>query len=71
MYGYDTSTAQRAFETCKPFHHIFDGQGENLLTNGPDGANPYLEKQILYPQLSNNVGITICSRSSVDLLDLV
>lgn len=49
MYAYDTSTAQRSFETYKPFHHVFDAQGEHLLTNGPDGMNPYLKDKILYP----------------------
>ncbi|MCK4294790.1 MAG: PmoA family protein [Planctomycetes bacterium] len=49
MYAYDTSNAQRGFETYKPFHHVFDAQGENLLTNGPDGMHPYLKDKILYP----------------------
>lgn len=48
MYAYDTSTEQRTFETYKPFHHVYDGQGHRL-TNGPDGANPYPKKGILYP----------------------
>jgi hypothetical protein len=55
MYAYDTSTPQRIFETYKPLHHVFDAQGKNLLTNGPDGIHPYLkdsakqEEKILYP----------------------
>ena len=49
MYAYDTSNAQRSFETYKPFHHVFDAKGENLLTNGPDGTHPYLKDKILYP----------------------
>lgn len=49
MYAYDTSNAQRSFETYKPFHHVFDAQGENLLTNGPDGMHPYLKDKTLYP----------------------
>lgn len=49
MYAYDTSSEQRRFETNKPFLHVFDAQGENLLTNGPDGVHPYLKDKILYP----------------------
>jgi len=48
-YAYDTSTTQRILETYKTFHHVFDAQGQNLLTNGPDGLGPYLSNQILYP----------------------
>ena len=48
MYAYDTSTKQRVFETYKPLHHVFDAQGTNLLTNGPDGEHPYT-KGIKYP----------------------
>jgi hypothetical protein len=48
MYSYDTSNEQRRFETYKPFHHVFDTEG-NLLTNGPDGVQPYLKDKILYP----------------------
>jgi len=49
MYAYDDSTPQRVFETYKPFHHVFDEQGQDLLTNGPDGVHPYLKDKILYP----------------------
>lgn len=49
MYAYDDSTPQRAFETYKPFHHVFDEQGQDLLTNGPDGMHPYLKNEVLYP----------------------
>ena len=48
MYAYDTSTEQSTFETYKPFHHVFDSDG-NLLTNGPDGSTPYLKNAIHYP----------------------
>jgi hypothetical protein len=48
MYDYDESSEQRAFETYKVFHHVFDGKGENLLTNGPDGKNPYT-RSVKYP----------------------
>ena len=49
MYAFDNSSEQRAFETYRPFHHVFDANGEKLLTNGPDGENPFLEDKILYP----------------------
>ena len=49
MYSYDTSSPQRVFETYKPFLHVFDAQGQNLLTNGPDGEHPYLRDKIKYP----------------------
>ena len=48
MYDSDESSEQRIFETYKVFHHVFDEKGENLLTNGPDGENPYTKK-VLYP----------------------
>ncbi len=48
MYDHDESSEQRIFETYKVFHHVFDEKGDNLLTNGPDGENPYL-KSVKYP----------------------
>jgi len=48
MYDSDESSEQRIFETYKVFHHVFDENGENLLTNGPDGENPYT-KSVKYP----------------------
>ena len=48
MYAYDTSGPQRLFETYKPLHHVFDTSG-SLLTNGPDGENPYEKAKIKYP----------------------
>ena len=48
MYGYDTSSEQRIFETYKVLHHAFDEKGEKLLTNGPDGEKPY-SKSVKYP----------------------
>jgi len=48
MYDYDESSEQRTFETYKVFHHVFDEKGEHLLTNGPDGENPYTKK-VRYP----------------------
>ncbi len=49
IYAYDTSSKARILETYKTFHHVFDAQGQNLLTNGPDGLHPYLTNKILYP----------------------
>ena len=49
MYALDRSTKQRVLETYKTFLHVFDAAGENLLTNGPDGLNPYMTNEILYP----------------------
>jgi hypothetical protein len=49
MYALDRSTKQRVLETYKTFLHVFDASGENLLTNGPDGLNPYMTNKILYP----------------------
>ncbi|MBA2114423.1 DUF6807 family protein [Bremerella alba] len=38
MYeGVDTSTEDRRKETMKVYHHVFDPQGEHLLTKGPGG----------------------------------
>ena len=48
MYDSDESSEQRIFETYKVFYHVFDENGENLLTNGPDGENPYTKK-VKYP----------------------
>ncbi len=48
MYDSDESGEQRVFETYKVFHHVYDEKGDNLLTNGPDGENPYT-KSVKYP----------------------
>lgn len=37
MYAFDPSTPERLHETYKPYHHVFDGDGEHLLTKGPGG----------------------------------
>ncbi len=37
MHAYDTSTEERAHETYKVYHHVFDETGEILLTKGPGG----------------------------------
>ncbi len=47
MIAYDPSTSQRRFETYKPFLHVYDG--EQCLTNGPDGQSAYIKGQIRYP----------------------
>jgi hypothetical protein len=44
MYDYDESSEQRAFETYKVLHHVFDEKGQSVITNGPDGENPYTKK---------------------------
>lgn len=48
MYAYDASTPQRTFETYKPFHHVYDAEG-NRLTNGPDGESEYSAGNITFP----------------------
>jgi hypothetical protein len=47
MYAHDTSSPQKLFETYKPFYHVYDG--EQRLTNGPDGQSEYTAKSVLYP----------------------
>jgi hypothetical protein len=37
MYAYDASSQERLHQTYKPYYHIFDAAGENLLTKGPGG----------------------------------
>ncbi|MCD6394787.1 MAG: PmoA family protein [Planctomycetes bacterium] len=41
MYAYDKSTPKRLHETYKVFHHVFDADGKNVITKGPDGETPY------------------------------
>ena len=38
MYAYDDSSPERLDDTNKPYHHVFDAEGENLLTKGPPGG---------------------------------
>jgi hypothetical protein len=45
----DESTPEDRFLTYKVFHHLFDPTGDYLLTNGPDGQNPYEFDNILFP----------------------
>ncbi len=49
MCGHDTSDAAKTFETYKPFLHVYDPTNGRLLTNGPDGENPYVANKITYP----------------------
>lgn len=37
MYERDTSTKQRAHETYKVYHHVFDEEGKEFITKGPGG----------------------------------
>lgn len=37
MYAFDPSTPERLHETYKPYHHVFDRDGEHLITKGPGG----------------------------------
>lgn len=37
MYAYDQSTPERAHETYKVYHHVFDAAGENVITKGQGG----------------------------------
>ena len=43
MYAYKSTEMRFDFNTSKPFHHVFDPQGEATLTNGPGPG------EILYP----------------------
>ena len=33
----DTSSAERRDETIKPYHHVFDPEGDTIITKGPGG----------------------------------
>jgi len=37
MHAYDPSSPERLHETYKCYHHVFDAEGEHLLTKGPGG----------------------------------
>jgi len=37
MHAHDASTPERLLETYKPYHHVFDAAGKNLLTKGSGG----------------------------------
>lgn len=37
MYAYDMSTPEKREETYKPYLHLFDAEGKELITKGPGG----------------------------------
>ena len=41
LHAFDSSTPERLHETYKPYHHVFDASGQNLLTNGAGGLYPH------------------------------
>jgi len=41
MYARDTSDDERAWETYKVFHHVFDAQGEEFITQGAGRKNRF------------------------------
>jgi hypothetical protein len=41
MYAFDRSTAKRAEETFKVYHHVFGPGTSDLITNGPSGLYPH------------------------------
>lgn len=49
MCGHDTSSEATAFETYKPFLHMYDPASGQRLTNGPDGESKYFGQKITYP----------------------
>ena len=41
MYEFDTSTKAKTFETYKPYHHVFDAAGKDVITKGAAGHDPH------------------------------
>jgi hypothetical protein len=41
VYAFDTSNAERAWETYKVLHHVFDAKGEDVVTQGPGRKNKF------------------------------
>jgi len=41
MYARDTSSDERAWETYKVLHHVFDAAGEDVITQGPGRKNKF------------------------------
>jgi len=41
VYAFDTSNEERAWETYKVLHHVFDAKGEGVITQGPGRKNRY------------------------------
>jgi len=48
MYGFDTSDKERAWETYKVFYHVFDAEGENVITQGAGRKNRYAHHRGLF-----------------------
>ena len=41
MYEFDTSTKEKIFETYKPYHHVFDAAGKDVITKDAHGHDPH------------------------------
>ena len=41
MYAFDRSDKEKAFETYKTYHHVFDAAGKDVITKGPAGHDPH------------------------------
>ena len=41
MYEFDRSTKEKIFETYKPYHHVFDAAGKDVITKGAPGHDPH------------------------------
>jgi len=41
MYALDRSSKERIFETYKPYHHVFDATGKDVITKDAHGHDPH------------------------------
>lgn len=41
MCAFDTSSKKRVFETYKPYHHVLDAAGTDVITKGAPGHDPH------------------------------
>ena len=41
MVAFDTSTKDKTFETYKPYTHVFDAAGKDVITKGASGHDPH------------------------------
>jgi len=41
MYEFDRSSKEKIFETYKPYHHVFDAAGKDVITKGAPGHDPH------------------------------
>ncbi len=41
LYEFDRSTKDKAFETYKPYHHVFDAAGKDVITKDAHGHDPH------------------------------